>query len=60
MKSLWDKLIKSLQTEHTSLQIFLKFFFENSQLESEIQKLWLKLQMLPELHQKHVKQVLEN
>ncbi|KAI4538616.1 hypothetical protein MG293_012019 [Ovis ammon polii] len=44
--------IKRLQTEQTSLRS------ENAQLEREIQKLWLKLEMLPELHQEQVRQLL--
>ena len=44
--------IKRLQTEQTSLRS------ENAQLEREIQKLQLKLEMLPELHQEQVKQLL--
>lgn len=44
--------IKRLQTEQTSLRS------ENAQLEREIQKLRLKLEMLPELHQEQVRQLL--
>ena len=40
--------MRNFQTEQPSLQ------FEYSQLESEIQKLQLKLQIVTELHQEHI------